>query len=49
MLDGSLLDKLDSIARRVRGKPDEPMGGIQLLLTGDFFQVTQCLPCIPHC
>ncbi|CAI4053012.1 hypothetical protein SUVZ_15G1840 [Saccharomyces uvarum] len=38
MIDGNLLDKLEQIARRVR-KNDDPFGGIQLVLTGDFFQL----------
>ena len=39
MLDGRLLDKLDSLARNVRSRPAEPFGGIQLILAGDFFQL----------
>lgn len=39
MLDGRLLDKLDSLARNVRNRPAEPFGGIQLILVGDFFQL----------
>lgn len=38
MLDGTLLDKLDKIGRRVR-KADKPFGGIKLILTGDFYQL----------
>ncbi|CAD6627627.1 CEI_1a_G0023430.mRNA.1.CDS.1 [Saccharomyces cerevisiae] len=38
MVDGNLLDKLEQIARRIR-KNDDPFGGIQLVLTGDFFQL----------
>lgn len=38
MMDAKLLDKLEEIARLVRGK-SEPFGGIQLVLTGDFFQL----------
>ncbi|CAI4063567.1 DNA helicase SKDI_08G0740 [Saccharomyces kudriavzevii IFO 1802] len=38
MIDGNLLDKLEQIARRIR-KNDDPFGGIQLVLTGDFFQL----------
>jgi len=37
MLDGGLLDKLEEVARRVRGN-QRPFGGIQLILCGDFFQ-----------
>ena len=40
MLDGDLLDKLDAIARRVNhSERATPFGGIQLILTGDFFQL----------
>lgn len=39
MVDGNLLDKLEQIARRIR-KNDDPFGGIQLVLTGDFFSTT---------
>ncbi len=39
MLDAVLLDKLDEISKAVRDRPNEPFGGIQLLATGDFFQV----------
>eukprot|EP00667_Euglena_gracilis_P002552 EG_transcript_2552 len=39
MVDAPLLTKLDAIARAVRGRPNSPFGGIQLLLTGDFFQL----------
>ena len=38
MLDGDLFDKLETIARTLRKKP-EPFGGIQLIVTGDFFQL----------
>ena len=42
MVDGELFDKLESIARSVRGS-GRPFGGIQLVITGDFFQ----LPPVP--
>jgi ATP-dependent DNA helicase PIF1 len=42
MLDGTLFDKLEYIARYVRER-NEPFGGIQLVLSGDFFQ----LPPVP--
>lgn len=38
MLDGDLFDKLEVIARKLR-KVNEPFGGIQLIVTGDFFQL----------
>jgi ATP-dependent DNA helicase PIF1 len=38
MLDGDLFDKLEHVARTLRKKP-EPFGGIQLIVTGDFFQL----------
>lgn len=42
MLDGQFLDKLDRVARGVR-LLDLPFGGVQMVLTGDFFQ----LPPVP--
>ncbi|KAF8272916.1 hypothetical protein EI94DRAFT_1677246 [Lactarius quietus] len=42
MINGELFDKLEEIARRVRFK-EEPFGGIQLIVTGDFCQ----LPPVP--
>eukprot|EP01046_Picozoa_sp_COSAG06_P006728 COSAG06_NODE_320_length_17586_cov_9.121347_12_plen_764_part_00 len=39
MLDGVLMDKLDSLARMVRRQPEQAFGGIQLVLVGDFFQL----------
>lgn len=42
MVDGDLFDKLSEIARIIR-KNGRPFGGIQLVITGDFFQ----LPPVP--
>lgn len=42
MLDGNFFDKLEYIARNIR-QSDRPFGGIQIVLTGDFFQ----LPPVP--
>jgi ATP-dependent DNA helicase PIF1 len=42
MVDGDLFDKLEAIARLIR-KNGRPFGGIQLVITGDFFQ----LPPVP--
>lgn len=38
MLDAQLLDKLEEIGRLIRGN-SRPFGGIQVVLTGDFFQL----------
>ena len=38
MIDGEFLNKIEYIARYVR-KSDRPFGGIQVVLTGDFFQL----------
>lgn len=43
MIDGELFAKLDYIARRVRNSK-EPFGGIQLIASGDFYQ----LPPVPQ-
>ncbi|KAF4551146.1 ATP-dependent DNA helicase PIF1-like protein [Elsinoe fawcettii] len=43
MLDGDLFDKLEAIARQIRNN-GRPFGGIQLVITGDFFQ----LPPVPE-
>lgn len=43
MVDGDLFDKLEEIARRIRNN-GRPFGGIQLVVTGDFFQ----LPPVPE-
>ena len=43
MVDAGLFDKLDAVARRVRGD-GAPFGGLQLVLCGDFFQ----LPPVPE-
>jgi len=43
MVDGELFDKLEEIARRLRNN-GRPFGGIQLVITGDFFQ----LPPVPE-
>ncbi|KAK0658589.1 ATP-dependent DNA helicase PIF1 [Lasiodiplodia hormozganensis] len=42
MVDSTLFDKLDVIARIVR-QNNKPFGGIQLVLTGDFFQLPPVL------
>ena len=42
MVDATMFDKLENLARTLR-KDDRPFGGIQLIITGDFFQ----LPPVP--
>lgn len=42
MVDGELFDKLEAVARQLRSN-GRPFGGIQLVITGDFFQ----LPPVP--
>lgn len=42
MVDGELFDKLEYVARKIR-RSEKPFGGVQLVLTGDFFQ----LPPVP--
>eukprot|EP00906_Rhabdomonas_costata_P012036 RCo017160 len=39
MTDGELFDRLDEVARVLKGKPTKPFGGIQLVLSGDFLQL----------
>ncbi len=43
MIDGDLFDKLEHVARVIRNN-GSPFGGIQLVVTGDFFQ----LPPVPE-
>ena len=42
MIDGDLFDKLEAVARAIRNNA-RPFGGLQLVVTGDFFQ----LPPVP--
>lgn len=39
MLHDFRLDMVDEVCRLVRKKPDEPFGGIQIVMSGDFFQL----------
>jgi ATP-dependent DNA helicase PIF1 len=39
MLHDYRLDMVDMVCRLVREKPDEPFGGIQVIMSGDFFQL----------
>jgi ATP-dependent DNA helicase PIF1 len=43
MVDGDFFDKLEELARKIRNN-GRPFGGIQLVVTGDFFQ----LPPVPE-
>lgn len=52
MLDGILFDKLDAIAKEVRGN-NTPFGGLQLILSGTILGKTDvllstCCHSIPH-
>jgi ATP-dependent DNA helicase PIF1 len=44
MMTPQLLEMLDVIGKRLRNRPDLPMGGLQVVLVGDFYQ----LPPIYH-
>lgn len=46
MIDGELFDKLEYVARTVRGpaQTDKVFGGVQLVVTGDFFQLPPVSP-----
>lgn len=39
MVDGALFDKLCKIGQMMRKSPTKPFGGIQIIATGDFFQL----------
>lgn len=39
MVDGFLFNRLYEIAKRLRRKTTKPFGGLQLVVTGDFFQL----------
>ncbi|KAL2611754.1 hypothetical protein R1flu_023446 [Riccia fluitans] len=47
MIDGELFDKLDYIGRIVRNNP-RPFGGLQLIVTGDFYQLPPVNPETPN-
>ncbi|MDO4913854.1 MAG: AAA family ATPase, partial [Bifidobacteriaceae bacterium] len=39
MIHAYVLDLVDEVCRRVRRRPEEPFGGLQVVLSGDFFQL----------
>mmetsp|Transcript_38965 Transcript_38965/g.62447 ORF Transcript_38965/g.62447 Transcript_38965/m.62447 type:complete len:520 (-) Transcript_38965:118-1677(-) len=39
MIESGLFDKIEQIARDVRGEHDKPFGGLQVILCGDFLQL----------
>lgn len=39
MMSKKILEILDAVARKVRKRPDEVFGGIQVIFSGDFFQI----------
>lgn len=39
MMTADFLEKLDTVARFIRKRPDQPFGGLQLVLAGDFCQL----------
>ena len=39
MISGDLLELIDTVARAVRDEKEKPMGGIQVIATGDFLQL----------
>ncbi len=39
MIDGQLFDALDAIGKQIRGNADQPWGGLQIILSGDFHQL----------
>lgn len=43
MVDADLFDKLEYIARDIR-QSTKPFGGIQIIVTGDFFQLPPVNP-----
>jgi ATP-dependent DNA helicase PIF1 len=39
MMSKKIFNTLDTVGRTVRGRPNEPFGGIQLVFLGDFYQL----------
>ena len=39
MIDGAMFDKFNKIGQHLRKKNDKPWGGMQIIVTGDFFQL----------
>lgn len=43
MVRADLLDAVDTVLRHVRHRPDQPFGGVQLLMIGDLYQLPPVL------
>jgi ATP-dependent DNA helicase PIF1 len=39
MVDGEMFDKFNKLGQMIRKNPNKPFGGIQIIVTGDFFQL----------
>lgn len=39
MVDGEMFDKFNKLGQLIRKNPNKPFGGIQIIVTGDFFQL----------
>jgi ATP-dependent DNA helicase PIF1 len=39
MVDGEMFDKFNKLGQMVRKNPHRPFGGLQIIVTGDFFQL----------
>lgn len=39
MVDAALFDKYNKVAQLMRKRPGQPFGGMQIICTGDFFQL----------
>jgi ATP-dependent DNA helicase PIF1 len=39
MVDGEMFDKFNKLGQMIRKNPNKPFGGMQIIVTGDFFQL----------
>lgn len=44
MVRADVLDAIDTVLRRLRQRPHEPFGGVQIVLVGDLFQLPPVIP-----